>query len=141
MAGEGQGRASATLGDLLYGHTQGELASEQDWVGLISAIGRGDRRALRILYERTWQIVFTLIMRIVREREAAEELTLDVFHDVWRRARSYEAGSGTVVGWVMNQARFRAIEHLRCRSPAPLRVRAAEPVRAASPEALSPETL
>ena len=52
-------------------------------------------------------------MRLTSNRETAEELTLDVFHDVWRRAPSYDAASGTVLGWIMNQARSRAIDRLR----------------------------
>jgi RNA polymerase sigma-70 factor (ECF subfamily) len=58
-------------------------------------------------------MVFTLIMRITDNRQTAEELTLDVFHDVWRRASSYEPDGGSVVGWIMNQARSRAIDRLR----------------------------
>ena len=46
-------------------------------------------------------------------RETAEEVMLDVFHDVWRRASQYEATGGTVRGWIMNQARSRAIDRLR----------------------------
>jgi len=46
-------------------------------------------------------------------RETAEELTVDVFHDVWRRAFAYDASRGSVVGWIMNQARSRAIDRLR----------------------------
>ena len=52
-------------------------------------------------------------MRITANRETAEELTIDVFHDVWRRASSYDAENGTVLGWIMNQARSRAIDRLR----------------------------
>ncbi len=52
-------------------------------------------------------------MRIANDRQAAEELTLDVFHDVWRRASKYDAAGGTVVGWILNQARSRAIDRLR----------------------------
>ena len=55
-----------------------------------------------------------LIMRIVNNRETAEELTLDVFHDVWRRASTYDPANGSVVGWVMNQARSRAIDRYEC---------------------------
>ncbi len=58
-------------------------------------------------------MVFTLIVRITNNRETAEELTLDVFHDVWRRASTYDAAGGSVVGWIMNQARSRAIDRLR----------------------------
>lgn len=86
---------------------------EKDWVGLVQSIAAGDQRALRALYERTHRIVFTLTVRITNNRETAEELTLDVFHDVWRRASTYDAAGGTVVGWIMNQARSRAIDRLR----------------------------
>jgi RNA polymerase sigma-70 factor (ECF subfamily) len=58
-------------------------------------------------------MVFTLTMRITANRETAEELTIDVFHDVWRRASLYDAANGTVLGWIMNQARSRAIDRLR----------------------------
>jgi RNA polymerase sigma-70 factor (ECF subfamily) len=55
-------------------------------------------------------------MRITANRETAEELTIDVFHDVWRRASRYDATNGTVLGWIMNQARSRAIDRLRFES-------------------------
>jgi RNA polymerase sigma-70 factor (ECF subfamily) len=59
------------------------------------------------------RIVFTLVVRMTNNRETAEELTLDVFHDVWRRAATYDSAGGSVVGWIMNQARSRAIDRLR----------------------------
>ena len=73
----------------------------------------GDQRALQALYERMHRIVYTLSVRITSNRETAEEVTLDVFHDVWRRASSYDPAGGSVVGWIMNQARSRAIDRLR----------------------------
>ena len=85
----------------------------QEWVGLVKSIAAGDQRALHALYARTHRIVFTLIVRITNNRETAEELTLDVFHDVWRRASTYDAAGGSVLGWIMNQARSRAIDRLR----------------------------
>jgi RNA polymerase sigma-70 factor (ECF subfamily) len=101
------------LGDLLYADTAKTSVSEKDWVGLVQSMAAGDQRALHALYERTHRIVFTLIVRITNNRETAEELTLDVFHDVWRRASTYDAAGGSVVGWIMNQARSRAIDRLR----------------------------
>jgi RNA polymerase sigma-70 factor (ECF subfamily) len=101
------------LGDLLYGNNAKMPVSEKDWVGLVQGIAAGDQLALHVLYERTHRIVFTLIVRIVNNRETAEEVTLDVFHDVWRRAATYNAAGGSVVGWIMNQARSRAIDRLR----------------------------
>jgi RNA polymerase sigma-70 factor, ECF subfamily len=104
---------SGTLGDLLYADKAKTPVSEKDWVGLVQSIGAGDQRALHALYERMHRTVFTLIARITNNRETAEELTLDVFHDVWRRASTYDAAGGSVVGWIMNQARSRAIDRLR----------------------------
>jgi RNA polymerase sigma-70 factor (ECF subfamily) len=105
--------APGTLGELLYGDKAKERVSEREWVGLVESIANGDDRALHALYERSHRIVFTLMVRITNNRATAEELTLDVFHDVWRRASTYDAAGGSVVGWIMNQARSRAIDRVR----------------------------
>jgi RNA polymerase sigma-70 factor (ECF subfamily) len=52
-------------------------------------------------------------MRITGNRETAEELTVDVFYDVWRRASTFDSSEGSVLGWIMNQARSRAIDRMR----------------------------
>ena len=52
-------------------------------------------------------------MRITADGEAAEEVTLDVFHGVWRHASRYQEADGTVLAWIMNQARSRAIDRRR----------------------------
>jgi RNA polymerase sigma-70 factor, ECF subfamily len=104
--------APSTLGDVLYAKSTAAVP-EQDWAKLVQAIAAGDQLALHALYERAHRPVFTLIMRLTANRETAEELTVDVFHDVWRRASQYDAAAGTVLGWIMNQARSRAIDRLR----------------------------
>jgi RNA polymerase sigma-70 factor (ECF subfamily) len=108
-----QGGPPATLGQILYADKARGLVDEQDWVRLVRLIAAGDQGALHALYEGTHRIVFTLIVRITNNRETAEEVTLDVFHDVWRRAPTYDAAGGSVVGWIMNQARSRAIDRVR----------------------------
>ena len=105
-------KSPATLGDVLYAKSKA-LVPEQEWATLVQSIAVGDQLALHALYERAHRIVFTLIMRITANWETAEELTIDVFHDVWRRASRYDAANGTVLGWIMNQARSRAIDRLR----------------------------
>jgi RNA polymerase sigma-70 factor (ECF subfamily) len=105
----------ATLGDVLYAKSKAPVP-EQDWATLVQSIVTGDQLALHALYERAHRPVFTLIMRIMANRETAEELTIDVFHDVWRHASRYDAANGTVLGWIMNQARSRALDRLRFES-------------------------
>ena len=102
-----------TLGDILYADKAKPRVSEDEWLQLVRAIAGGDQSALYSIYEQTHRIVFTLIVRIIMNRETAEEVTLDVFHEVWRRASSYDPANGSVVGWIMNQARSRAIDRLR----------------------------
>ena len=102
-----------TLGDLLYPDERKTPVPEKAWVALVQSIAAGDQLALHALYEQTHRIVFTLVMRIAGSRETAEELTVDVFHDVWRRAATYDPANGPVIGWIMNQARSRAIDRLR----------------------------
>jgi RNA polymerase sigma-70 factor (ECF subfamily) len=101
-----------TLGDVLYAGGR-PTPSESDWVRLVRSVAERDQLALHALYERTARLVFTLVVRIVDSRQAAEEVTLDVFHDVWRRAGGYDPANGTVLGWIMNQARSRALDRLR----------------------------
>ena len=105
--------APGTLSELLYADKTTEPVSEKEWVGLVECIAKGDDRALHALYERTHRMVFTLIVRITSNPATAEELTLDVFHDVWRKASTYNPTGGSVVGWIMNQARSRAIDRVR----------------------------
>ena len=108
--GEG---SHGTLGDVLYARKGTPLVPEEEWAALVCAVAAGDEAALHGLYERAHRPVYTLIVRMTANRETAEELTLDVFHDVWRRAAHYDPANGTVLGWIMNQARSRAIDRLR----------------------------
>src|SRR5262245_38530810 len=104
---------SKTLGDILYADKGKVRVSEKEWVDLVKAVAAGDQLALHSLYEQAHRIVFTLILRITTSRETAEEVTIDVFHDVWRKASIYDPANGSVIGWIMNQARSRAIDRLR----------------------------
>lgn len=102
-----------TLGDLLYADPAKLRVSEAAWVALIAAIAAQDARALHGLYQRIHRLVFTLAVRITGSRHSAEEVTLDAFHEIWRRAQAYNPVDGTVIGWVMNITRSRAIDRVR----------------------------
>lgn len=107
-------KSPGTLGDVLYpGKSKPTGIPEAEWVRLVQSIAAGDQLALHALYERASRVVFILSLRIAGSRETAEELTVDVFHDVWRRASTYDSDNGTVLGWILNQARSRSIDRLR----------------------------
>jgi RNA polymerase sigma-70 factor, ECF subfamily len=104
---------AGTLGDVLYAGGGKRLIPESEWAALVRSVAGGDQLALHALYERAHRVVFALAVRITLNPETAEEVTLDVFHDAWRRASAYNPANGTVLGWIMNQARSRAIDRLR----------------------------
>lgn len=82
---------------------------------LLTRIGSGDAAALGELYDAYGRIVFAVIYRMLASPEAAEEVTQDVFHSVWRRARDYDTGRGAVRTWLLAIARNAAIDWRRTR--------------------------
>ncbi len=89
------------------------LIQEQEWGQLIAQTAQGDQAALATFYDRTSPQVFGLIYKILNNREAAEEVTLDVYTQVWRQAHTYDGTRGTPGAWLMMLARTRAIDRFR----------------------------
>jgi RNA polymerase sigma-70 factor (ECF subfamily) len=81
---------------------------------LLGRIARADQAALRALFLRHQNRVFRFIQRIVRNEAVADELTNEVFLDVWQHAPSYE-GRSSVTTWVLAMAHNRAVSALRKR--------------------------
>lgn len=80
---------------------------------LLQKVARQDREAFSQLYDRCSSLVFTLAMRMLRERSDAEDLLQDVFVQVWRQAANYDEARGSLEAWIINIARSRAIDKLR----------------------------
>lgn len=92
----------------------GEVSTrDQDWAALIRRVADGDQSALTTLYDSTSRLVFGLVLRIVTDRSAAEEVLLDVYTQAWRQASSYDARRGAPLAWLMTIARTRGIDRLR----------------------------
>ncbi len=86
---------------------------EQEWAGLLARIALGDQSALAELYDASSARVFGLAMKILGDHAAAEETTLDVYTQVWRRISTYDAERGTPGSWLMTLAKHRAIDRFR----------------------------
>jgi len=89
----------------------------QDLTYLMSRIGGGDRSALRQLYDATSAKLFGVCLRILSDREEAEDVLQEVFVTVWRRADRFDATRASVMTWVSTIARNRSIDRLRARGP------------------------
>jgi RNA polymerase sigma-70 factor, ECF subfamily len=80
---------------------------------LIRSVARGDQSALAELYDRSSRVAFGLIVRVLGDPAMAEEVTLDVYTQVWRQATAYDSSRGTPLAWLLTIARTRAIDRLR----------------------------
>jgi RNA polymerase sigma-70 factor, ECF subfamily len=73
----------------------------------------GNDDAIRALYARFSRPVYSMGMRLLGTREAAEELTQDVFVTAWRKAARFDATRGRLSTWLMTIAHNLAVDRLR----------------------------
>ena len=91
---------------------QPEQAQISD-VELLHAIAGGDEAALARLYDGYRVILFGLLMRILNNREEAEDVLQEVFLQVWRKAADFNENRGKPFTWLVTLTRSRAIDRLR----------------------------
>ena len=82
----------------------------------LKALGAGQHAALAKCYDLMGPVVFSLAVRMLRDRAAAEDVTQDVFVQVWRQAANYDTTRGSPETWMMMIARTRVLDRLRSRS-------------------------
>ena len=87
--------------------------SHENDIELLKAIAGGDDAALGQLYDRYRLILFGLLMRILNNREEAEDVLQEVFLQVWRRAKDFDENRGRPFTWLVTLARSRGIDRLR----------------------------
>lgn len=79
---------------------------------LLRRIAQRDASALESLYERHAQVVFNLIVRIVRDPGTADEVLQDTFWQAWQKASEFRA-DGAVAAWLYRIARNKSLDRLR----------------------------
>jgi RNA polymerase sigma-70 factor (ECF subfamily) len=91
----------------------------QDDESLIRLITEGQSAALGALYDRYGRLVFSLAYQVTNDSAVAEEITQEVFLQIWNKATSYQSAQGKVTTWITSVARHRAIDSLRRRGARP----------------------
>jgi RNA polymerase sigma-70 factor (ECF subfamily) len=91
-------------------------SSADDLAPLIADCARGQKAALKTLYEREAPAMIGVASRIVRRRELAEEIVHDAFVQVWRHAGTFDPALGTGKAWLFAILRNRSISALRTAS-------------------------
>lgn len=95
-------------------------ARSRELADLMARVALGDRAAFAGLYRRTSAQLLGVILRIQRDRGAAEDVLQEVFVNVWRAAASFDALRSQPMTWLASVARNRAIDSLRRRDSQPV---------------------
>jgi len=80
---------------------------------LMRRASRGDSQAFEALYDELSAAVYGLARRVVRDPARAEDVTQEVFLDVWRKATRFDVERGKAKTWVMTIAHRRAVDAVR----------------------------
>src|SRR5690349_4433878 len=84
-----------------------------DLARLLGRSARGDEAAFAELYDATAARVHGLVLRVVRDRAQSEEVTQEVFLEVWRQSGRYDADRGSALAWLMTIAHRKAVDRVR----------------------------
>lgn len=80
---------------------------------LLGRCARADEQAFAELYDATARRVHGLVLRVVRDPSQAEEVTQEVYLQVWRTATRFDADKGSALSWLMTLAHRRAVDRVR----------------------------
>lgn len=99
--------------------------------------GRGNEDAFARVYDELAPFVHGCVLRVIRDPAQSEEVTQEVFVELWRLAPRFDATRGTVRAWAMTIAHRRAVD--RVRSSAASRSRDAYDAARPAPAPATPE--
>lgn len=88
-------------------------AAAPDLAELLRRSARGDEQAFAELYDATARRIFGLVLRIVRDHAMSEEVTQEVFLDVWRTSARFDPSRGSALSWLMTIAHRTAVDRVR----------------------------
>lgn len=86
------------------------------WGELIKRVSLGDQQGLAELYDHSSRLVYSVALRIAGNPADAEEITLDVYSQVWRLAKDYTPERGSPSAWLIMMGRSRALDKVRSRT-------------------------
>jgi RNA polymerase sigma-70 factor (ECF subfamily) len=86
---------------------------EQRWREYLAGIAAGRSEPLAHLYDESAAMLYGLALRIVGNPADADEVVVDVFEQIWRTAKNFDASRGGVWRWLTVLTRSRAVDRLR----------------------------
>ncbi|WP_424295086.1 ECF RNA polymerase sigma factor SigK [Gordonia sp. (in: high G+C Gram-positive bacteria)] len=93
-------------------------AGTQPLADLLDLVAEGDRTAFGEFYDQTSHRVYGMVLRVLQDRGYSEEVTQEVYLQVWRDADRFRADQGSPLSWVLTIAHRRAVDRVRSESSA-----------------------
>ena len=84
-----------------------------DLAALLAEVAKGDQAAFEAVYDRVAAPVFGTVRSVVRDPGLTEEVTQEVFVEIWRAASRFDASRGSAMAWVATIAHRRAVDRVR----------------------------
>ena len=80
---------------------------------LLGRVAEGDQGAFGLLYDQCSGRVFGLVRRLLKDAAQSEEVTQEIFLEVWQNARRYDPNKGSAGTWILTMAHRRAVDRIR----------------------------
>jgi RNA polymerase sigma-70 factor, ECF subfamily len=118
MAAGFRRQGSTAGGDMspLRGFGRDDVAAvvpEPDLDALVPQMARGDESAFQQVYDQVSSAVYGMVRRVLRNPAQSEEVTQEVFIEVWRNATRFDGQKGSALSWILMMAHRRAVDRVR----------------------------
>jgi RNA polymerase sigma-70 factor, ECF subfamily len=93
------------------------MAPNADLCALLEAVASGDRKAFRTLYDKSAPVLFAICVRLMRDRDLAQDTFQEAMTRIWRKAHLFDASKGNAMAWMAVVTRNCALGRLAAAPP------------------------
>lgn len=102
-----------TMSLFLLAAIANQAARNEEDLRLLVRIQQRDQSALSELYDRYSPLLYTLVLKVVKRTNEAEDLLQEIFLQVWNKASTFASEKGSAYTWIVTIAKRKAIDRLR----------------------------